>query len=165
MRQLTRIAALFALTLHGGAVDARDVNGNYAVFGVGSTPCADYLAARDAGGIEEEKYIEWISGHLSAYNLLLVNTYNMLGEGNAFALLARLDSHCRREREQPFVQAFAIQMENLYEARANLSPDSSGWQDWLEDVRKGRFKPDNGEPSTEPPVDSDLAQPPAVTTP
>ena len=138
MTHSIRVATALGLALLGSQPQARDVNGNYAVFGVGSAPCSNYLAARDAGGHAEEKYLEWISGHLSAYNLLLVNTYDMLGADNAFALLARLDSDCRRDREQPFVKAFAVQMENLYEKRANLSPDSSGWQDWLEEVRKGR---------------------------
>ena len=150
MHQSTRIAALLTLALQCTAIDARDVNGGYAVFGVGSASCVEYLAARDTGGLEEVKFIEWISGHLSAYNLLLVNTYNMLGNDDAFALLARLDSHCRREREQPFVQAFAVQMENLYETRANLSPDTSGWKDWLNDIRKGRPEADGTEPAPEP---------------
>lgn len=116
---------------------ARDVNGNYATFGVGSQTCMDYLDARHAGGEMEGSFMEWTAGHLSAYNLLLVNTYNILGETSTFDMLASLDSYCRKHQDVVYVQALAVQIESLYDVRGNLSPDHSGWKDWLKDIRSG----------------------------
>lgn len=121
---------------------ARDVNGNYATFGVGSQTCTEYLDARNSGGEPEQLYIEWTAGHLSAYNLLLVNTYNILGETSTFDMLAHLDSYCRQHQDAIYIQALAVQIELLYDVRANLSPSHSGWKDWLKDVRGGVKKPE-----------------------
>ena len=126
--------ALFLVSQSGMA---RDVNGNYATFGVGGETCGDYLDARDAGGERERLYMEWTAGHLSAYNLLLVNTYNILGETSTFDMLAHLDSYCRQHRDTIYVQALATQIEALYDSRSNLSPDHNGWKDWLKDIRRG----------------------------
>lgn len=141
----SRVIPLLALALSISIAHARDVNGNYAVFGAGANPCADYLTARDAGGELEELYLEWIAGHLSGYNLLLANTYNVFGTTEPFDMFARLDSYCRRNRDTLLVQALAIQVESMYETRSNISPESSGWKDWLKDVRKGREETDNQE--------------------
>jgi hypothetical protein len=132
-----RIAALSFLLVCQSSM-ARDVNGNYATFGVGSQTCADYLDARDTGGESEQLFMEWTAGHLSAYNLLLVNTYNILGETSTFDMLAHLDSYCRQNQDAAYIQALAVQIESLYDVRANLSPAHSGWKDWLKDVRGGK---------------------------
>lgn len=131
-----RTAAL-ALLLVSQAGMARDVNGNYATFGIGSENCADYLEARNTGSVSEQMFIEWTAGHLSAYNLLLVNTYNILGETSTFDMLAHLDSYCRQHHDTIYVQALAVQIEALYATRANLSPEHNGWKDWLKDIRRG----------------------------
>lgn len=146
-----RIWLPLALLLSCNGAQARDVNGHYAVFGVGHGSCADYLNARDRGGADETRYIDWVAGHVSAYNLLLVNTYDMLGELTPFTLFAQLDTHCRRHREQAFVQALAEQMENLYERRANLAPHHSGWKDWLNEIRKGPEAPPSTPDNSETP--------------
>ncbi len=128
---------MFALTLLlvCQSSPARDVNGNYATFGVGSQTCSDYLEARNTGDEAENLFMEWTAGHLSAYNLLLVNTYNILGETSTFDMLAHLDNYCRQNQDSSYIQALAVQIELLYDVRANLSPDHSGWKDWLKDVR------------------------------
>lgn len=132
-----KIAAALTLVLACPPGMARDVNGNYATFGVGSQSCKDYLDARNAGGDLERSFMDWTAGHLSAYNLLLVNTYNILGETSTFDMLANLDSYCRKHQATAYVQALAVQIELLYDVRGNLSPDHSGWKDWLKDTRSG----------------------------
>ncbi|WJW75676.1 hypothetical protein QVG61_00910 [Thiohalobacter sp. IOR34] len=137
-----RTSLLLGLLLLCLPAIARDINGNYAVLGVGGASCATYLEARDAGGEAERAFIEWTAGHLSAYNLLLASTYNILGELDAFGLLARLDSRCRQAREDSFIKALARELEILYETRANLAPEqSSGWYRWLEDMSGGGKRP------------------------
>lgn len=114
---------------------ARDVSGSYAVFGIGSNTCDDYLDARYRGGADELIYVEWISGHLSAYNLLLDNTYNILGNTSPFDFMAQLDAWCRQHRDQAFTIAIARQMEDLFADRANLAPhQESGWGKWIDEM-------------------------------
>lgn len=126
-----------ALLLIGRPGMARDVNGNYATFGIGGKTCSDYLEARDVGEEREQRYMEWTAGHLSAYNLLLTNTYNILGETDTTDMLAHVDSYCRQHQDTLYVQALAVQIETLYDTRANLSPKHNGWTDWLKDIRRG----------------------------
>ena len=137
MRLLRR---LFIPLLAGGltlasspSAPARDVNGNYAVFGSGRGDCEDYLDARYRGGADELLYVEWTAGHLSAYNLLLDNTYNILGTTEPFDFMARLDAWCRQHRDVPFTVAIARQLEVLFDERQNLSPQrNDGWDSWIE---------------------------------
>ncbi|WP_297528309.1 hypothetical protein [Thiohalobacter sp.] len=134
-RRLLLMIALSCTT----SVQARDLNGNYAVFGAGGRTCADYLQARDQGGEAALAFAQWVAGHLSAYNLLLDKTYNILGEVTPFQLMAELDAYCREARDLPFVQALALHLEKLYEVRANLSPNQpSNWKGWLEEMARGR---------------------------
>ncbi len=117
---------------------ARDLNGRYAVFGIGQGPCRDFLEARHTGGAALVLYEQWIAGHISAFNLLLDRTYNLLGDLTPTQLLTRVDARCSREPERPFVQALAAELEALYEVRANFSRDApSGWRQWMEEKRDG----------------------------
>ena len=53
--------------------------------------------------------------------------------------MAELDAYCREARDRPFVQALALHLEQLYDVRANLSPNQpSNWQGWLEDIGRRR---------------------------
>ncbi|WP_125181410.1 hypothetical protein [Thiohalobacter thiocyanaticus] len=139
-RDLFVSAALLAFALGGSQpAAARDVNGNYAVFGTGSGDCEDYLEARYRGGADELLYVEWTAGHLSAYNLLLDNTYNLLGNITPFDFMARLDAWCRQHRDQPFTVAVAYQLEDLFGDRRNLAPSGDGgWENWIEQLGAGR---------------------------
>lgn len=117
----------------------RDVNDNYAVFGTGSGDCEDYLDARYRGGADELLYVEWTAGHLSAYNLLLDNTYNILGTTEPFDFMAQLDAWCRQNRDTPFTVAIARQLEVLFDERSNLSPQQNdGWDNWIDQLGAGR---------------------------
>lgn len=128
-----RLGIALVLALVAAPAAARDVNGNYAVFGSGSGDCEDYLDARYRGGADELLYVEWTAGHLSAYNLLLDNTYNVLGTTNPFDFMARLDAWCRQHRDAAFTVAVARQMEDLFDERQNLAPqEDGGWENWIE---------------------------------
>lgn len=140
------LAAILALTLTAAA-SARDLNGNYAVFGTGSGDCEDYLDARYRGGADELLYVEWTAGHLSAYNLLLDSTYNILGNTEPFDFMAQLDAWCRQHRDTPFTVAIARQLEVLFDERQNLSPQqqNDGWDSWIEQLGAGRGAKGEGE--------------------
>ncbi|RMG29587.1 MAG: hypothetical protein D6721_05770 [Gammaproteobacteria bacterium] len=127
-----------------GHASARDLNGRYAVFGIGEGSCRDFLEARHGGGAELVLYEQWIAGHISAYNLLLAHTYNLLGDLTPTQLLTRIDAQCTRTPDRPFVQALARVLETLYGQRANFSRDApSGWRQWLkaQQQRKGETEP------------------------
>lgn len=135
------------LGLAPALLPARDVNGNYATFGAGSEPCRVYLEARKAGGDYERAYQEWVGGHLTAYNLLLENTYNILGDTSAYDLFNELDVLCEDNPDIPFVQVLGSLVEQLYGERKNLSPSNdSNWDGWLNEIREGaKGKTESGE--------------------
>ncbi|HHH46508.1 MAG TPA: hypothetical protein ENK53_05790 [Thiotrichales bacterium] len=134
MRRLI-LVLLIALAV---TAQARDLHGRYAVFGIGQGPCRDFLEARHAGGAALVLYEQWIAGHISAFNLLLDRTYNLLGDLTPTQLLTRVDARCSREPDRPFIQALAAELEALYEVRANFSRDApSGWRQWMEEKRDG----------------------------
>lgn len=127
-----------ATTLFSTPCAARDVNGNYATFGAGGESCAVYLESRKAGEGYEVIFQEWVAGHLSAYNLLLENTYNIMGETSPEELFLELDVLCEQNPDMPFVKILAARVEQLYHDRLNLSPNErSGWEGFLEEVREG----------------------------
>ena len=60
-------------------VYGKDVDGEFAVFSVGGKSCADYLRARSGGGRTQHDFTTWMQGYLSAFNLIVPNTYDILG--------------------------------------------------------------------------------------
>lgn len=107
-------------------VKARDVGGDFAVLGIGSQPCAAYLKARRAHGEREQDYVNWLLGYLSAFNLIVSHTYNILGENDINDALSWLDQQCLATPKTHFVNASAAMTEILYGQRANLHPDKAG---------------------------------------
>lgn len=145
MRQSGLLAALL-LCLAAQPAVARDINDNYATFGVGGESCALYLEARAAGDGYERSFQEWIAGHLTAYNLLLENTYDIMGDTSPYELMGMLDLTCEQNLDLPVVRALALQIEQLYADRQNLSPNrDSGWKNWLDEIRQGTAEKMNPE--------------------
>jgi hypothetical protein len=125
---------LFALP-----VKARDVGGDFAVLGMGGQPCADYLKARRAHAEREQNYVDWLLGYLSAFNLIVSHTYNVLGENDINDALSWLDQQCLATPKAHFVNASAVMTEVLFERRANLHPDKAGGRErWRATVRAAR---------------------------
>ncbi len=109
---------------------ARDVNGRYAVFGAGNRTCSQYLQATRQGGAAIRPFDDWLLGHLSAYNLLVANTYDMLGHTDFAHFDQRLQRDCRQHPRSRLVAAVARVMDDLYPQRANISPRHSGWNEF-----------------------------------
>ena len=79
---------------------ARDFEDNYAVFGAGAQPCSTYLIAVQKGG-----------------NVIMPETYNILGETD-FPMAQRwLTDHCRKYPNELFINAVARLTEVLYPMR------------------------------------------------
>ena len=61
---------------------ARDMDDQFAVFGIGAENCAAYLVARDRGGQSERWYQDWLAGYLSAVNTAAASTYDIRGNSS-----------------------------------------------------------------------------------
>ena len=119
------ILCLSAL-LSSAAVSAKDIDDRFAVFGVGAQPCSDFTKARSSGGVAETAYLDWISGYLSAFNLIVPKTYNILGDREFTEALGWLDQHCATQAEENFANALAKLTEALYPERSSFSPERTG---------------------------------------
>ncbi len=115
---MTRVLLLIACLLGGaGQVQARDFAKNYAVFGAGAQPCKVYLMANQKGGSEQDFFIDWVIGYLSAFNLIVPDTYNILGETDFPTAQRWLSDHCRKYPNELFINAVARLTEVLYPSR------------------------------------------------
>lgn len=113
LRHLVLLAAL----LFAASLQARDFEDNYAVYGAGAQPCSIYLIAVEKGGNEEDFFIDWVIGYLSAFNLIMPETYNILGESDFPTAQRWLQDHCRKFPRELFINAVARLTEVLYPTR------------------------------------------------
>ena len=105
---------------------ARDMDEQYAVFGVGGENCATYLVARDQGGAVERWYHHWLSGYLSAVNNAGASTYNILGDKSMADILDWLEGYCAANPNINFANAVAEMVAILYADRENMAPGKQG---------------------------------------
>lgn len=123
------IPALLAGTLGiCGTTSARDMDGQYAAFGVGGENCAAYLVARDQTGRVERWYHHWLKGYLTAVNNAGASTYNIAGDKSLTDLLDWLEGYCAANPNVNFANAVADMVTLLYEDRQNIAPGKAdGW--------------------------------------
>ncbi len=113
-RAFVLIALIACLSL---SVQARDFEGGYAAYGAGSQPCSSYVAALKKGSGDVDYFVDWLIGYFSAFNVIMPNTYNILGESSFPSAQGWLDRHCRRYPKELFVNATARLTEVLYPTR------------------------------------------------
>ena len=129
MRAKATFLAILLLTAVPGAY-GKDVDGEFAVFSVGGKSCTDYLRARSGGGRAQHDFTTWMQGYLSAFNLIVPNTYDILGDRDFDKIVAWLDSHCLENRDDTFVNATALLTINLFPGRRNLAPGKDNQAKW-----------------------------------
>lgn len=105
---------------------ARDVDDQFAVFGVGAENCAAYLVARDRGDLTERWYHHWLAGYLSAVNTAAASTYDIRGGKSMTDILSWLEGYCAVNPNMNFTNAVADMAGILYEERQNMSPNKQG---------------------------------------
>ena len=136
MKRTSHAFLLVALLLNLSCVlpaVARDMDEEYAVFGVGSDNCAVYLVARDRGGQAERWYHHWLAGYLSAVNNAGASTYNILGDKSMADVLDWLEGYCAANPNVNFANAVADMTTLLYTDRRNVAPDKEGgWNKFTE---------------------------------
>ena len=131
MRTLALIIAIlaFAHPLH-----AKDFDGEHAVFGMGAEQCETYLKARRAGPEASQPFTEWVFAYFSAFNVIVNNTYNIVGERGANEVMNWLDNYCGGSRRSLFVTAVANLTQRLYPQRANISPQNDNKSKWQSEI-------------------------------
>jgi hypothetical protein len=111
------------------AAVARDMDGQYAVFGVGGEDCATYLVVRDRADEVERWYHDWLAGYLSAVNNAGASTYNILGTKSMADILDWLEGYCAANPNSNFANAAADMVGILYADRHNIAPGKQGGWD------------------------------------
>lgn len=103
---------------------AGDRNGEFAVFSVGADTCGDYLRARRLGGTAFDAYGQWLLGYLSAFNLIVADTYDIMG-GQSYRRAVRwLDGYCAGRTDTAFIDAAAALTVSWYPHRRVRAPDT-----------------------------------------
>ena len=127
MKRMTRLLALLFITgLFTTSAWSRDMDDQYAVFGVGAENCAAYLVARDHGGAAERWYHHWLAGFMSAVNNAAAGTYNILGDKTMADVLDWLEGYCAANPNENFTRATADLVTLLYDERENFAPGKQG---------------------------------------
>lgn len=140
MNKQSIAAVLICAALVTSPASAKDMDGEHAVFGLGATQCSDYLGARRAGGSAQKSYADWMLAYVSAFNLIVPNTYNLFGNATLDASLQWLDDFCRGDQRTLFINAVASLSERLYPARANYAPNKDTRAKWARKVITGEDK-------------------------
>jgi len=96
---------------------ARDFEDGYAVYGAGADSCSQYLGSMKNGGREQDYFIDWMIGYLTAFNVIMPNTYNVLGETGFDSAQLWLKTHCERYPKEPFITAMIKLTAVLYPMR------------------------------------------------
>jgi hypothetical protein len=128
MQRFMIILSLVFIMLTATA-SAKDIDGQFAVYGIGSNTCAQYNQNRATGKTINE-YVTWMEAYLSAFNLIVSNTYDIAGGRNLDEFVAWMDDHCQANPSQAFVNAVATLTTALYDTRMNLSPEKDNASKW-----------------------------------
>ncbi|MGC9456703.1 MAG: hypothetical protein ACP5DC_04180 [Halothiobacillaceae bacterium] len=115
------VVFLVALTASQLA-QARTFQGEYVAYGIGTQPCADYSAARVQGGEAMARVAGFVEGYLSAFNVIVPNTYDILAQDPTSEVIRWLDEHCRAHPAKSLTDALATFTVIRYPDRANLNP-------------------------------------------
>ena len=109
---------------------AIDKNNRYFAYGVGQRSCEDYIKFREKRleTLEQQhprytkdelyeivdKTVEhWIAGFLTAHNLYVSDTYDVLGKLTMNDVKARLETNCRANPKEYFAEAMIAVVQQL----------------------------------------------------
>lgn len=98
--KLSLLAAALSLLLPSPPGFAASKAGDYAVKGIGSDRCADYVKAAEAKSPLLDVFAGWIEGHLTATNLYRPDTFDIAPWQTTRLLMALIYAHCQNNPEQ-----------------------------------------------------------------
>lgn len=114
---LTRCLILLCLMMTAQISIARDFEDAYAVYGAGAENCELYLESMRKGGREQDYFIDFVIGYLTAFNVIMPQTYNLLGETDFPTSQRWLERDCQKYPKQPFITSVIKLTEVLYPMR------------------------------------------------
>ena len=134
-RMLTGI--LLLVVVASSELYALDSNSRYFAYGVGQKSCEDYVKFREKRleTLENherytkdelyeivDKIVEhWIAGFVTAHNLYVSDTYDVVGTLNMDDIKARLEKGCRANGKQYFAEAVITLVHELHPQRAKAA--------------------------------------------
>ncbi|MEM7292136.1 MAG: hypothetical protein AAF420_01915 [Pseudomonadota bacterium] len=127
---MKKLFLLLVLSAVVPQLQAKDFDGEHAVFGIGAENCETYLQARRSGAEASQPFTEWVFAYFSAFNVIVNNTYNIAGVRGSNEIMNWLDNYCGGSRRTLFVAAVADLTQRLYPQRANISPNSNNKEKW-----------------------------------
>jgi hypothetical protein len=99
------LAAVAIIPMAVGLAHAGDQEGRYAVKGIGLLPCQGFLQAAEGQGPEAGLVMTWLSGYMSAANMLIDGTYDLQSWQDDNVLANALAATCSQMPEQPVAVA------------------------------------------------------------
>jgi hypothetical protein len=135
----TLLTILVVIAAASSTLYAIDSNNRYFVYGLGQKPCQDYIKFREkrleALERQHERYTKdelyeivdkivehWIAGFLTATDLYVADTYNIAGNTTMDDLKGRLETICRANGNQRFVEAVVALVQQLNPQRVKADP-------------------------------------------
>ena len=113
-------AAGLGFALSASPAAALDDDGEANIYGPGAGPCSAYVAARKGGSAQT--FEQWLDGYLSAVNLVLPDTYDILGDKKRETAVAWLDVYCTQNPDDAFGFAANRLAAYLYPNRLAAKP-------------------------------------------
>ena len=131
------LTVVVAIAAAASTLHAIDSSNRYFAYGVGQRSCEDYVKFREhrLDALEQEyprytkdelyeivdKIIEhWIAGFLTAHNLYVSDTYDLVGKLTMDDLKARIEKSCRTNPKQYFAEAMITLAQELHPQRVKV---------------------------------------------
>jgi hypothetical protein len=124
------LTVVLVIVAANSKIYAIDSNGRYFAYGVGQRSCEDYVKVREKrlDTLEQQhprytkdelyeivdRIVEhWIAGFLTAHNLYVSDTYDVVGKLTMDELKARLETACRANTKEYFAEAMVTLVQQL----------------------------------------------------
>jgi len=127
MLRLLAPILLLASALLSAPLMAKDMNQQYATFGKGSESCLAYMEARVENGREMDRYKHFVFGYLTAFNLMIPQNFNILGERSMSDAFDWLDGYCLKAPDDNITNAVAALTQAYFGGRKSFRKSTTGW--------------------------------------
>ena len=118
---------LLIMALISTPLQAKDMNQKFATFGKGSESCLSYMTARVENRQEMDRVKQFVFGYLTAFNLIIPQNYNILGEHTMNDAFDWLDAHCLKVPDDNFTNALAALTQAYFDERKSFKKSTTGW--------------------------------------
>jgi hypothetical protein len=119
------VLSILGLVTSNSTAFATDETGRYAWMGMNNS-CGTFARGRDlarnGASALEDQYVTWLSGYLTAYNVLRPHTYDITGGADVPSLMLWLENYCKTNPLANFVDATNALTQQLYSERTKLAP-------------------------------------------